>query len=804
MTHDCPKLRADLQVSEQHAREGTVYVLKEPAGGRMFRLAEVEYYLARQLDGATPPEALRQKVEAQFGAELGAEACAAFVGELRRLGLLEGAAPRPQSRLRGDLLYLRLKAFDPDAFLDRLLPKVRFCFTAGFLWSSVAALLLAIGVTLAEWPDLAQGLGRLGQFHAIVYAWLVLLATVSLHELAHGLTCKHFGGQVREMGFMLIYFQPALYCNVSDAWMFPEKSQRLWVTFAGAWFDLLLWALAVLVWRVTDPDAWLHFTALVVIATAGVRTLFNLNPLIKLDGYYLLSDALELPNLRARAFKYLAGLRQRWWSGRAAAAEEVPARERRIYVVYGLLAAAYSAGLLGSIAWMFGGYLVERLQGLGFLLFTLLLTLVLRHPLRRTFARLPENLRRGPSWFHGLRPQLRALVVALAVLLPLVVIPAHLTVSGELSILPVANADIRAEVEGVIAEIYVKEGDSVQTGTPIARLADQKVRAESGVVEAAILEKQARLKMLRAGPRQEDIALARERVAKARTLETQAGMRHAEAQQLRAARLGGARAGLDKSKEELGHAEQMLARQQALAEQGFISKVKYREAETDVAIRRKALEEAQAALETVRADALAKNREDVAMAGAERREAQRALELLLAGARPGEIEAMEAELASLEARRDYLRGQLQRLLLRSPHAGLVTTPRVEERIGQYVAEGDLIAEVHEHRQVVAEITVPERDIAAVRVGQPVLFKARAYPGETFRGEVTRIAPAAAASDRPSGAKIVRVTTLIDNDSGMLKSGMTGYAKIQGERQPLIASLGRSVVGALRVEVWSWW
>src|SRR5436189_2350861 len=180
-------------------------------------------------------------------------------------------------------------------------------------------------------------------------------AVITAHEFAHGLTCKNFGGSVREIGFLLLYFQPAFYCNVSYAWLFPEKSKRLWVTFAGAYFEVFIWALATLVWRVTDPYTLVHYLALVVVATSGIKTLFNLNPLIKLDGYYLLSDYLEVPNLRSRAFSYLLARARNFWRAPAGEAT-VSARERRIYLLYGLLAWVYSYWLLGYVTLRFGSY----------------------------------------------------------------------------------------------------------------------------------------------------------------------------------------------------------------------------------------------------------------------------------------------------------------------------------------------------------------------------------------------------------------------------------------------------------------
>jgi hypothetical protein len=134
------------------------------------------------------------------------------------------------------------------------------------------------------------------------WAWLTLLAITACHESAHGLTCKHHGGEVPEIGFLLLLLMPCFYCNVSDAWLFKDKAKRLWVTLAGGYFELFLWALAVFVWRLTLPGELLHHLALVVVTVCGGRVFFNFNPLVKLDGYYLLSDLAEVPNLQRRAW----------------------------------------------------------------------------------------------------------------------------------------------------------------------------------------------------------------------------------------------------------------------------------------------------------------------------------------------------------------------------------------------------------------------------------------------------------------------------------------------------------------------
>src|SRR5206468_1206138 len=286
---------------------------KDPAVGRFVRLKAPEYFIAQQFDGATPLEAIRRRGEEKFGASLSPATLEQFAAKLLNLGLLARESgqtalpvrPARSGRFRGNVFYLRFKVFDPDRFLERAVPKLRFLFTQQFASFSGAVILAAVAVMVLNWQELHLSLSRLYRPETILLAWVTLLSIVVGHEFSHGLTCKYFGGKVHEIGLLLIYLQPAMYCNVSDAWLFPEKRKRLLVTLAGAWFEIFCWALATLFWRLTDPATLANYLALVIATTLGIKTLFNLNPLIKLDGYYLLSDYLEIPNLRKNAYQHI-------------------------------------------------------------------------------------------------------------------------------------------------------------------------------------------------------------------------------------------------------------------------------------------------------------------------------------------------------------------------------------------------------------------------------------------------------------------------------------------------------------------
>lgn len=715
ITAATPKLRSDLVLS----RQGDAVVVKDPVTGRFYRFRHVEEFILQQLDGATSLDAVRCRVEAHFGAALSAQTLERFNERLHNLGLLEvpGQTMRPLGRVQGDPLYLRLRAFDPDKLLGWLANRLGFCFTKSFLACSVGLLLLAGIVTATNWLQITGESVRLYQWPGVLFAYVTVLAVIAVHELAHGITCKRFGGTVHDLGFMLLYLQPTMYCNVSDAWLFPEKSKRLWVTFAGAYFELVLWALATLVWRVTEPDNAIHFTALVVMVTSGIKTLFNLNPLIKLDGYYLLSDWLEVPNLRQKAFAFL-----KHWS------TTVTPRERRIYLIYGLLAATYSYFLLGWLLVWLAGSLTRRYQAWGFFGFAGLMAFVFRRSLGKVTS---------------VRPSRKWLAAAPIVIVALYFIPMELKVSGEFKILPAHNADVRTEVEGLIEAIPVAEGDTVRKGDLIAQLADRDYRAESRKLDAEINEKDAKLRLLRAGARVEEIEVAR--------------------------------ATLGKAQERIKYARQQFDILKGLFDQNLASRKEYAEAEEEVAVRQKELQESEGRLN-----------------------------VLLAGSRPEDIEAIEAEIKRLQAQRLYLEGQLERVRIISPIDGVVTTPKLQEKIGQHVNRGDLIVTVHELQTVRAEIAVPEKEISDVRLGQKVAVKARAFPQSSFTGIVTAIAPVATKPETGSGEKTILVTTQLDNPSLLLKSEMTGNAKIYCGHRRLLDLITRRLTRYLRVEFWSWW
>src|SRR5687768_6080969 len=310
------------------------HVVKDPRNGAYYNLGPQESFLFARLDGRSTAAAVRAAFAKEFGEELSEGDLHDFLAIARDSGFVEPApaandgtdraslayaaatptaAPKPPKSSQS-ILYWRTSIFDPDRLFNFLEPKLRFIWTRAFLVLSAAFILAAMVLVWLNARELVTRFPHMMRWETFALAWITLVTATTLHEFAHGLTCKHYGGEVHEVGFLLMYFTPCFYCNVSDAWLLREKSKRLWVTFAGGYCDVVLWALAAFAWRLTAQDTAINYLAWVVLSICAARIFFNFNPLLKLDGYYILSDWTGIPNLRQRGLeRWTASLRWLLW-----------------------------------------------------------------------------------------------------------------------------------------------------------------------------------------------------------------------------------------------------------------------------------------------------------------------------------------------------------------------------------------------------------------------------------------------------------------------------------------------------------
>ena len=369
------RVRPDLTTARRSWQGREYWVVKDPITLKYYRFEEEEYRLLMMLDGKICPDEIRQNFEYQFAPQkISMRELHQLIGMLYRSSLLvsdatdQGNALLNRSQERKSALFrqsltnimaIRFKGFDPDGLLNFLNPVTQYFFTVPvflmvmLLWLAAGALLFAqFDMFLAKLPSMDQF------FASSNWLWLavVLGVTKVIHELGHGLVCKKYGGQCHEMGAMLLVFTPCLYMNVSDSWMLKSKWQRAFIAAAGMYVELILAAIAVFVWWFSHPGM-VNQLALNVIFVCSISTLvFNANPLLRYDGYYILSDLLEIPNLRAKATKVL----QNYFGSICLGLEQVedpflPQRHQWMFAFYSVAAAAYRWFITFSIFWLVYG-----------------------------------------------------------------------------------------------------------------------------------------------------------------------------------------------------------------------------------------------------------------------------------------------------------------------------------------------------------------------------------------------------------------------------------------------------------------
>ena len=303
--------------------------------------------------------------------------------------------------------------------------------------------------------------------------WCTAAVVILVHELGHGFACKYFGGEVRELGFMLLYFQPAFYCNVNDAWSFPERRARLWVNAAGSVIELAAVGLATAVWLIAAPGTVVADVALAAMVFGGATTVLgNMNPLLPLDGYFALADWLEIPNLRQRAMAHLA-----WWIKARVFRVELPEprathREHRVLLTYAVLANAYIAIVLVTVAAFALGWVERVAGGIGVAAGVATIGIAARGRVARSWRALGSTLR---DWrARTPRTKWKPLAfVLVGILVVCSVVPWPLTARGPFVVQPATSIAITAPDSGIVGQVMVSEGDRVAAGAPVVRLVDR-------------------------------------------------------------------------------------------------------------------------------------------------------------------------------------------------------------------------------------------------------------------------------------------------------------------------------------------
>lgn len=486
------RYRADLvAVETQHKYESAI-VVKDPIAMKYHQMRPDEYHVLMKLDGKVSLDQLREDYEKVYAPTRVTPA------ELNRLlfrfhqnGLIISDTPLQGDRLtdrkRKDrnqrlmqhisaILFIRFPGVDPEPIMKRLYPLARplmnwFGVMLAMVLCVVAALMFS-----TRWDQFSSEFPNMGEWirlEAVLILAVVVGGTKVLHELGHAVACKHFGGECHQIGPMLLVFTPALYCDTSDSWMLPNRWQRAAVGMAGIGTEVIVAAIATILWAST-AQGLTHYVAMNVMLVCSISTLlFNANPLLRYDGYYVMSDLCDVPNLAEKSRKLLSGYSSRILFG----VNEMPADlmtpwTRCWMLAYSLAAFCYRWSLTLLIFW----FLLILLRPYGLESLGKILCVFAAGGTLFTLFRAPVAFLRNPARRKLLQmKRMMITAVAIAALIAIGFYPLPSGVMASARIVPREETPIYITTSGSLESVKLQPGAQVTQGDEIARLTNDDV-----------------------------------------------------------------------------------------------------------------------------------------------------------------------------------------------------------------------------------------------------------------------------------------------------------------------------------------
>jgi len=496
-----PALRKDLRVRRQVQLGDVNFIVKNPETMKYFMFREAEWHLIQLFDGTRTRQQILDDYNRRVRSPISINLILSYEESLRKMELVEQSVVetnlalldkgtnfkrrKAEEKAEGfNIFFIMFHLIDPDRFLTRTVKYVRWIWTPPVVALTLVASLWTVSVFVQHgqqiWAETLQLYKFVGKPLLDILQFFAILCIIgAIHEFAHGYVVKMYGGEVHDIGMALFYFTPVFYCQTSDSFMFPNKWHKMWVTVAGIYIEAIICSTATLLWVASYPDTFLHQVAYKTMLLTGFATVFfNINPLIKVDGYNALASYLEMPGMREGAFRYIAQSFQKSVLRLPIEIPPLPRRKKIVFWIYGSLAIVYTVMIMRVIAGWVSNFYEKYFPDFAVVLILLTLYYIFRKRVRQltrvaTLMYLDKKelimSRRNRTWL---------VVAGIAILLLLLVPWSRRSIRADSFLRPVAKAAIGAPEDATVAEVLVHEGDSVRRGQPIVRLESPDAREQ--------------------------------------------------------------------------------------------------------------------------------------------------------------------------------------------------------------------------------------------------------------------------------------------------------------------------------------
>jgi putative peptide zinc metalloprotease protein len=525
-----PKLRAHAQIHRHQYRGETWYVLQDLSSERFHRFSPAAYFIIGLMDGKTPVQRIWDRALEQLGDDaVTQDEVIQLLGQLHAADVMQcDVSPDTAELFRRrekqetqktvkralSVFAWQIPLLDPDRLLDRLLPLARpFAGWFGFaLWCLVVG--AGLVAAAASWRELSENvLDRVLVPENLLVMWLVFPVLKLAHEFGHAFAVKTRGAEVHEMGVMIMVLTPVPYVDASSAWAFRSKWQRIVVGAAGMMVELFIASVALFLWLAAEPGVF-RGVLYNVILIAGISTvLFNANPLLRFDGYYMLMDWLEIPNLRQRSTQYWAYLAERYLFGRRETEQPLATRgERAWFVGWSTASFVYRIFIVVAILVFLGEQ--SLLLGVVFAVLTATTWFVIPGVKIVNYLLNSPRLRRVRR-----RALLASSIGALGVVAVLFLLPVPMRTTAQGVVWLPDEGFVRVGADGFVDRVVAKQGGWVKPGEVLVEMSDVELAAELKVLEARVRELDAKHREQIVNDRVRAEILAEERRFAAQSLE---------------------------------------------------------------------------------------------------------------------------------------------------------------------------------------------------------------------------------------------------------------------------------------------
>jgi putative peptide zinc metalloprotease protein len=498
-----PRLRNHAQIHRHVYRGGVWYVLQNHSTGKFHRFTPVANLIIGLMDGKRTVQQIWDLAAERLGDDLPTQdEVIKLLSDLHKADVLQSDAPpdareteqRRKKQVRakwkqyiGNPLSLRFPLFDPERMLRALMPLLApfLGWFGAALWVAVVGCAVVLGAM--HWSELSSDMvDRVLAIENLLLLWFIFPLIKLLHELGHAVATKAGGGEVHEMGIMLLVMMPVPYVDASSATAFRDKRSRVLVGAAGMMVELFIAALALIAWVYLAPGIE-RAIAYNLILVAGVSTLlFNGNPLLRYDAYYILSDWIEIPNLAQRSNEYLGYLVNRYGFGVEGGIQPASARgERGWFVFYSIASFFYRMFMMISIAVL----VATQFFVIGVLLAVWALVSMLIVPVGKKLAYL---LTSPAIATHRQRAVLVTAAFVGAFAWAFAWLPAPSSTLAEGVIWAPEDAQVRATVDGFVSRVVARPEQRVRKGDLLIQCEDPELRARTRLLQAQLAELDAR------------------------------------------------------------------------------------------------------------------------------------------------------------------------------------------------------------------------------------------------------------------------------------------------------------------------